>query len=216
MNNAFLTNFLTENIDPQFNKQWKKTDEEEALRPLMFSYKNLNLDNNYCLEVLHEEGNDKNPYFQRWYNCLDYLKNNKDVGYVFCIDATDVIIQRNPFPDIIDGLLYCGSQNDRVGCEWITRNHQSVAELKFSELYKGYTLLNAGILGGDVKTVKRFIQKLIEVREKTKKEQSTMTDMCIFNLVAWTHFKNRIYTGEKVHTQFGAFAGNDKSWFKHK
>src|SRR5690606_18959958 len=49
-----------------------------------------------------------NPYFERWLQTYKWLRANPQVGRVWCVDATDVQMTRDPFPEMEPGRLYFG------------------------------------------------------------------------------------------------------------
>ncbi len=212
MKNIILTNYLCDLKDPQNNEEWTKDNQERILKPLLDSAKKQDCE----VVVLEETGDDDNPYFQRWINIEKYLEKNTDIEKVFCVDASDILVLKNPFETLINGIVYIGTQNDEVGTLWLIYNHNSYPEVDFINLYRDYKLLNAGILGGYRETVLEYIKEINKIRRETKEAKRSLTDMAIFNLVGWTKFKSRIVIGKNINTDFGQFEVNDVSWFKHK
>jgi hypothetical protein len=212
MKNIILTNYLCDLKDPQNNEEWTKDNQERILKPLLDSAKKQDCE----VVVLEETGDDDNPYFQRWINIEKYLEKNTDIEKVFCVDASDILVLKNPFETLINGIVYIGTQNDKVGTLWLIYNHNSYPEVDFINLYRDYKLLNAGILGGYRETVLEYVKEINKIRRETKEAKRSLTDMAIFNLVGWTKFKSRIVIGKNVNTDFGQFEVNDVSWFKHK
>ena len=212
MKNIILTNYLCDLKDPQNNEEWTKDNQERILKPLLDSAKKQDCE----VVVLEETGDDDNPYFQRWINIEKYLEKNTDIEKVFCVDASDILVLKNPFETLINGIVYIGTQNDKVGTLWLIYNHNSYPEVDFINLYRDYKLLNAGILGGYRETVLEYVKEINKIRRETKEAKRSLTDMAIFNLVGWTKFKSRIVIGKNINTDFGQFEVNDVSWFKHK
>src|SRR5699024_10445488 len=46
-----------------------------------------------------------NPYFERWLQYFHWLRDHPEVGFVWCVDATDVEMLRDPFPEMQPGTL---------------------------------------------------------------------------------------------------------------
>lgn len=162
-----------------------------------------------------------NPYFQRWISYYQYLRQHADrIGLVFCIDATDVQILRDPFPEMWEGGIYTGDEAESVANAWLSSNHQMPMILDFINAHPHRQLLNAGLLGGPVKNVTGFIKSLVDLYYKSvidahynKWPAAGLTDMGLFNLVAG----NRdVIHGMRVNTRFKANETNTFSWFKHK
>lgn len=211
MKNIILTNYLRLK-DPQNNEDWTPENKDKILKQLWSSAKK-----NECeVVILEDTGDDDNPYFQRWINIEKCLEENTDIDKVFCLDAGDVLMLKNPFEELIDGVIYIGTQNEKVGTLWLIYNHNSYPEVDFINLYRDYKLLNAGILGGDREVVLDYVKEINRLRLETKKAKRSLTDMCIFNMVGWTKFKSKMVIGKMVNTNFGEFEINDVSWFKHK
>lgn len=158
-----------------------------------------------------------NPYFQRWISIFQYLQNS-DLKSVFCVDATDVEVLKNPFPHLEPDTLYVGCENEIIGCDWMKKNHSSPEILKFIDLHHDKQLLNAGIVGGPVALVKDFVHKIIKtyMELQSEDENSNPVDMGIFNYVARIYFDKKLSYGTHVNTEFKKNERNKISWFKHK
>lgn len=151
-----------------------------------------------------------NPYFQRWESIHQWLTDHPEVGRVWCVDGTDVEMLHDPFPEMIPGVLYVGSEPEIVGLPWLANNHPSVQP--FIDSHAELCLLNAGLCGGDRATVMAFIDDL-----RRMDPGDDMTDMGAFNETAWTRHGARLITGGKVHTRFRAEdRTNPFAWWRHK
>lgn len=225
-----LTSYFTGVPDPQRGAKWSFST--DTIAPLLKSLKGANL------VVLNDFGKNEvegtvtyrsvethiNPYFQRWVSYRQYLiANQGSLGKVFCLDATDVELLRDPFKHMQKGILYTGDEVDTVGCEWLRKHHQNPELVKFIDANAGKQLLNAGLLGGDVDTVIEFAKYMIDFYASAesqafyeKKPGAGMTDMGAFNYVAYTKFGDRLKHGLEVNTPFKANQVNGLSWFKHK
>jgi len=164
-----------------------------------------------------------NPYFQRWITYREWLiEHRNELDFVWCVDATDVEMLRDPFPHMEKGKLYVGDEPDRLSSVWLRKHHPELAP--FFVRNQRETLLNAGLVGGDVETVLEYTARMIDVYQKLEHERQLMkrkgpglTDMGAHNYVCYTYFKDRIVHGKQVNTQFKAYeADNGVSWWKHK
>lgn len=235
-----LTSYFTGVVDPQRGEKW---DQNSAiLGPLQHSccsegcglvimhdgpYRNLmmEMDNNNgatsCTFV--EVPATINPYFQRWISYRKYLIDNQHkLRFVFCTDATDVEVLNNPFPNMQHGVLYTGDEPGTIWNQWLVAHHKNNTLQAFFRSHAKQSLLNAGLLGGDVDTVIRFCGAMIDkYMEYTADEQLRrlpgpgLTDMGIFNQVAYTG-GFQVEHGRKVNTIFKAYQKTGESWFRHK
>lgn len=163
-----------------------------------------------------------NPYFQRWVSYRRFLmRNRRGIDKVWCVDATDVEILKDPFPHMIPGVLYTGDEPSIIGHnEWLRNHHRNNLLQTFFRRNARETVLNAGLLGGDVDTVIRFCGLMISTYGEMLADETRgfhgpgFTDMGVFNYVARTHFTPEF--GRHVNTPFKAYQYNGYSWFKHK
>lgn len=164
-----------------------------------------------------------NPYFQRWISYRQWLINNRaNIGEVFCVDATDVVMLNNPFPHVQPGVLYTGCEPGGLDNVWLNHHHKHPLLQNFFRSNRKLQLLNAGILGGDVDTVIRFCGLMIshygqmEADAKFKGTSNAgMTDMGLFNYVARTFFRPNF--GPHINTEFKNYDyDNKKPWWRHK
>lgn len=185
--------------------------------------------------VLHDELNEENrphltfervhtylnPYFQRWVSIQKWLLEHEEVDRIWCVDGTDVTMLRYPFDEQEDGVLYLGSETRTLyfPCQpwpdgWLPTLHPSVRA--FVGENPDLTLLNAGICGGDRETVLTFLTDLVALFPAAI-SGGDLTDMGVFNHLAWTKYASSIVTGDKVHTVFCAMDYDNKvAWWRHK
>lgn len=166
-----------------------------------------------------------NPYWQRWVTYREYLiKNRNHLGFVWCVDATDVEMLRDPFPHMEYGKLYVGDEPGNIGGNvWLTRHHKH-PQLQHFFRNNFKPLLNAGLVGGDVETMIEFTGLMIDIYQRCEHDaqikgwpNSGMTDMGALNYVVYTHFKGRFSHGKHVNTVFKGYeADNGLSFWRHK
>lgn len=160
---------------------------------------------------------DENPYWRRWRLIRDYLARNEDIARVFCVDSTDVEMLADPFPHMESGLLYIGSEVERLGTPWdgrAQRWHRDVAPLFESWVVKHAELpmLNCGLVGGEPGTIMRLIDEwqLLEALGGQRNEQPA------FAFLMYERYAGRYVTGHPVHTRYKAHQRTPGAWWKHK
>ncbi len=149
-----------------------------------------------------------NPYIHRWIAYRRYLLDHPEIRYVWCVDATDVQQLQDPFLMMRPGTLYCGWENQIVGCDWMRRNHP--ASLQWIRDNPDLTLLNAGVVGADRDTMLTFTARLLGAWAA---DRADADDMGYFNRAA--HSMNPV-TGPRITTVFKAEKPTEWSLWKHK
>lgn len=157
-----------------------------------------------------------NPYFRRWSAILNYLQDNPHIDQLFCVDATDVEVQINPFPHIEKGFLYVGDEPSRVNNQWLIKHHtHRVFETLYVKFDK-FPLLNAGIVGGYRDDVIRFCSLMMDMYRKYGNALG-LTDMATMNYICYVVLGlTKVRRGPRINTEFKSFKSNNTSWFKHK
>lgn len=153
-----------------------------------------------------------NPYLQRWLSIFNHLKEI-DEEYVFCVDATDVEMLKNPFIEYLGDRIFVGDEPGTIKNDWLIKHHNVPLFKEFFKINTYKPLLNAGVIGGR----KEIIIKVLETMAKYISTTDVgMTDMALFNYVLYTHFADKVYHGRRVTTVFKAYTTKGGSWFKHK
>ena len=49
------------------------------------------------------------------------LEHRDSIDKVFITDGSDVVMLRNPFEKMKDGVLYVGDEPNMTGCEWMVK-----------------------------------------------------------------------------------------------
>lgn len=215
--------------DPQRGVKWRA--DYADLLPLIRSLKGRKLvllhdcfDMDDTADVTHvriapREG----PYWQRWISIYQWLIEHTEIRRVFCVDATDVEMLKDPFAEMHPFTLYVGSENTTMNTEWMLAKHPA-EHLRQSYLrHAGHPLLNAGLLGGDRALVTHFIGHMLKLWGQNVAEVKMhgvasvgVTDMGLFNYVLMEYFRPLISFGTHVNTRFKAYEYNHHSWWKHK
>lgn len=210
---VIITTFFTTLNDTQRNINWSEKEQEmrkemEVLQKSCdkFGIKLVILEDKNGIVPKHP-----NPYFARWIAIKEHLQEN-NYGKVWCVDATDVEVLRNPFDSMESGIIYTGCEPSFTCSNiWLRKHHTS--SLYYGIFKNKYPLKNAGILGGSKKDVIDFCSRIESLIPKVDK--NSLTDMALFNYVA-VQFGNRVKFGDFVNTEFKAFTDNGKAWFRHK
>lgn len=164
----------------------------------------------------------RNVYFQRWVSYYRYLLEHRDsIDKVFITDGSDVIMLRNPFEKMKDGILYVGDEPNMTGCEWMVKNHPH-KDLQAFIVGNTDVLLNAGLCGGSVDVVIEFLNKFLSFYFQSVSDthfykfEGCGVDMGVFNYIARKYFEDRLIHGTQVNTVFKDEKANNVSFFKHK
>ncbi|MBD8231585.1 glycosyltransferase family 2 protein [Pantoea agglomerans] len=227
-NDVVITSYFTGQPDPERGKTWEA--DYSQLEPLIRSLRGQPLvvlhdcfDVPDSAAVKHVRVNTSMPpYWQRWVSVYRYLLQHPEIERAFCVDATDVEMLRNPFPDM-DDLIYCGDELTRMDDPWMVRKHPAATVQRFIREHASHPLLNAGLLGGSRPLLIRFIGALLDAWGKNvadvkfgRDKTVGHSDMGLFNQVLLTRFAGLVSHGEHVNTVFKKYEANDVSWWKHK
>ena len=149
-----------------------------------------------------------NPYHHRWAVIADWLATC-DAEWVWCVDATDVEMLREPWGHMEPGVIYCGSEEGETWSNpWMVEHHPSIRDVAADQ-----PLMNAGLLGGGLSTVRAFCAVMLS---ELALSPDDVTDMAAFNralgLGCWP-----VVTGPQVHTRFRhEQRDHPTAWFRHK
>jgi GT2 family glycosyltransferase len=156
-----------------------------------------------------------NPYFQRWINYWQYLRDHPEIDQVWCVDATDVEMLHNPFAEM-DDRLYVGDEHCPLDIPWMRQHHRNTTLLQFIAQNGTRTLLNAGLTGGRRETVMAFIHALLSFYFDEHKQVGDF-EMGAYNYIARTQFPGLIEHGRQVNTIFKTYDRSSiESWWRHK
>jgi hypothetical protein len=163
----------------------------------------------------------------RYFLYNDFLNANK-VDNVFFTDITDVVVLNNPFTQPLflnnTNRFFCGDEPKLLGNEWMIdhsahlRSNISDYAL-YEEQFKDATLLNCGIVGGNVKIIQPFLDKLCSIHKNYNTDNKTAYtgDMGAFNYLARTQYNEHIIHGAPVNTIFKEYESERMDcWFRHK
>jgi GT2 family glycosyltransferase len=224
-----LSSYFNYAIDPQ--RKIALPDSLDALLPLMNSCKDLGIrlvilsncdfENQGTTEFVKVQNPDYkfSPNDFRWLMQLDYIQKNR-ASHVWCVDATDVEVLRNPF-DIDSNKLYVGYEKDqKLSSPWLKLNQwRHCKSHKYMSLYRharSLGLLNCGVVGGAYPIALRFFQLMANETFFNVQKASIPMDMASFNYLVYSDFADVFVTGPEVVTEFKAYERNTVAMFKHK
>lgn len=167
-----------------------------------------------------------NCYQQRAFHTGQWLKAHPEIRYVWCVDATDVQMLRDPFPEMKPNTLYIGCEEQPLGSDWMRTQHRGKIVADFIAANSHLKLLNAGLVGGEAQLVadfyrdvaRMFFDNLADRAFKSETESLGPGDMAATNYVARSpKWAERISFGSHVNTVFKGFEENNHTaWWKHK
>ncbi|QZE10547.1 glycosyltransferase [Mycobacterium phage ScoobyDoobyDoo] len=228
--NAVISTLLTAKVDPQRGTRMIPSYEKIAkwCESIRGAEKALLVDDDRGLvfppEMAKPDGlriaskpSQWHAYGQRWLRINDWLRHNR-YEWVWITDATDVEMLQEPWPHMRSNTLYVGYEPTVLGGMWMLDNHPGYRQWIIEN--SGRQLFNAGVVGGDYKTVRRFVsgmvRELLEVAAQTGEEP--MSDMGSFNKVVahWQESGRNVEWGSRWTTVFKGEERNTWSIWKHK
>ena len=170
-----------------------------------------------------------NPNVYRYFVYRDFLRTYAPrIQSLFITDVSDVVAIQNPFihPLFTNNptALFCGDEPKTLDNEWMkdhaTHLRNKIADYAhYENTHQRETLLNCGIIGGNLPIMQDFIEKLCLIHQQYNHDNlSAYTgDMGAFNYLARTQFNDQIRHGAPVNTVFKMYE-NDRTdcWFRHK
>ena len=210
--NVILTSYFTGSVDPQRGEAWDDNQEVDTQK-LINSANTAGVD----LVILNDRDSPitTNPYFHRWLAYYRYLREHPEIDNVFCVDATDVTILKNPFLYIEPSKIYCGDEPSRLGSPWMVTHNREEPLRSFIRRNSSRQLLNAGVLGGSREDIMNIALDIFTLY--TDNLSKFHNDMGSFNYVLATKYQDRLEYGRKVTTVFKSYdENNQESWICHK
>lgn len=158
-----------------------------------------------------------NFFLQRWSVVRDVLDARPDLEWVYVADGRDVEVVADPW-QLEPGKLYSCLEPARLNVggrrPWVgqplgrsgfindRKFHRSPIVTQWIRQHRYLTALNAGVTGGDAKTVRAFAARIAEVVTHDHMAED-YTDMALYNLIAHNEFEvvaDEAYIGAKCHT----------------
>lgn len=169
-----------------------------------------------------------NPNVFRYFVYNEFLNlHSKDIGNIFFTDISDVKVLKNPFLQELylnnSTSIFCGDETTSLDNEWM-KNHSQHLRSKiqdysvYEENFKNDTLLNCGIIGGNIKIMQTFINQLWTIHYQFNSDNRTpyTGDMGAFNYLIRTQYNSKVIHGSPVNTEFKSYIDDNSCWFKHK
>lgn len=230
--NLILTTYFTSCLIPGSKKKYI-SDNFSSIERFYKSIQKHNLEciifhDNYSNEFIDKYQTDKILFYRvntpirnaidsRWSIYEEYLKNDKNIKYLFCLDITDIEVIKNPFKDIKRDKIYCGSEPSINGTnDWMIDRYNQIKDYISYDNYKNNQVLNAGIVGGEKTIIQNLITQMSRYLDKTMTPEISI-DMNIFNHVIYSNFVDKFITGHKIHSRWRKYERwNTWSLFRHK
>lgn len=181
----------------------------------------------HFIRIEHDTAFSPNVY--RYIVYREFLKQHAPkISQLFVTDATDVVMLKNPFVDAFftsnNNKLFCGDEPEILDNEWMYHHSQTLREkvegyADYETRFKNSTLLNCGIIGGNVLVMKGFLEKLACIHEQYNRNNTSLYtgDMGAFNYLVRTRFNGFLLHGTPVNTVFKQYEKDRiDCWFCHK
>jgi hypothetical protein len=169
-----------------------------------------------------------NPNVFRYFVYDAFLKSHGHlIKNIFFTDVSDVVVNKNPFLEKIylehPTHIFCGDENEILDNAWM-QNHSRHLRSRISDYalyetnFKNETLLNCGIMGGNMAVMHPFIEQLKAIHQAHNFDNDTAYtgDMGAFNYLARTRYHDKIMHVYPVNTEFKKYSTDLSCWFKHK
>lgn len=169
------------------------------------------------------------PNVYRYIVYREFLKQfASKISHFFITDATDVVMLKNPFVDAFftsnNNKLFCGDEPATLDNEWMYYHSETLRNkidgyADYEAQFKNSTLLNCGIIGGNVLIMNRFLEKLASIHEQYNRNNTSLYtgDMGAFNYLMRTSFNNLVLHGAPVNTVFKQYEKERTDClFRHK
>lgn len=202
-------------LDVQRGTEWKP--DQKAIAKLKASvefhgYEFVLIHN--CFDLPNRVSISSSPYFERWLKEWQYLRNRRDIGNVFVVDATDVDMVNSPFPHIANGRLYIGDEPGKVVSDpWMLTRHTEPNVNSWLRENPDLPLLNCGVVGGNRKLVMELCRDMYQYHFNYPHDQ---TEMGIFNRLLHTKYAEVAESGRHVTSLFKKYERRTNAWFRHK
>jgi hypothetical protein len=219
---AVVCQFFNAMPDPQRQRAWKADFGlvKQLANSVGKQKRTLHVLTN-CLEqpdrtdtVVHRMGQGLNPYVQRWLASWQFLRAHPEIRKVCLVDATDVEMLRDPFPEMQDGVLYVGDEDEKLGNWWMLHNTKSMVLKMYFEQHNDKPLLNCGVVCGDRETVMWLCREIYTKMLNIWRAETV--EMPAFNFIIRNLYRGELEHGRKVTSVFKAFEEKSPAWFKHK
>jgi len=165
----------------------------------------------------------------RYFVYNHYLSAHQNqIESLFITDSTDVEVLRNPFIQPLflsnPNALFCGDEPSILQNEWMIKHsthfRNQIPEFSaYEENFANETLLNCGIIGGNINVMAALIKELVQFHERYNQNNKVAYtgDMGAFNFIVRNKFNKHLFHGSPVNTVFKLYdLKNTDCWFRHK
>lgn len=203
-----LTTYFTSKKDPQRNlyqppdsldyiKNWYESIISNKLLAVVF-YDNLSDDfvskiQNSHVKFIRCKLGHRSLNDERFLIYSEFLNLSKEFSFVLFTDINDVIILKNPLPLFISNFNKIFICRDNAFCwgsnPWCRKKISEFLELGIKKIEGGFLfspVYNAGVIGGEYKLIKSFIDKVSEFLRLIP--NSSNQNMLIVNLVLYKYY----------------------------
>lgn len=169
------------------------------------------------------------PNIYRYLVYDDYLKEHKHgIENIFLTDISDVVVVQNPFLQPLylqnTNAIFCGDEPKILNNEWMQAHSEHLRSkigdyAQYEERFANETLLNCGVVGGNINVMHEFIEKLSSIHRLHNYDNQTAYtgDMGAFNYLIHTAFNDRFFHGTPINTVFKVYQDlRTDCWFRHK
>ncbi len=185
---------------------------------------------NEYLDFIKIEHNTRyNPNVYRYLIYRDFLRaHSAALESVFVTDVSDVVTLSNPFihPFFTENpaAIFCGDEPKPLHNEWMEAHSvhlrtKIAGYAAYEAAFKDSPLLNCGIIGGNIRVIQAFLEKLAGIHEQFNHDNQTAYtgDMGAFNYLMHTQFNDLVLHGSPVNTIFKGYElDRTDCWFRHK
>lgn len=168
-----------------------------------------------CFDLPNKVEVTTTPYFERWLQEWQYLRDRRDINNVFVVDATDVDMVNNPFgTNFRPDTLYVGDEpGQKLNNQWMLTRHLEPSVNRYLRDNANLPLLNCGVVGGSRKLVMDLCKEMYLYHFYNPQD---LTEMGIFNKLVHTKYADAIEYGRHVTSLFKRYEATTDAWFRHK
>ena len=168
------------------------------------------------------------PNVYRYYVYTRFIeKYASTINSVFVNDVADVLVLKNPFVQPLflknSSAIFCGDEPTTLNNSWMnehsTHLRKKIADYaKIEDQFQSQTLLNCGIIGGNISIMQPFLKSLWQIHEKFNNDNDTAFtgDMGAFNYIIRKNYCDKVLHGTPINSEFKAYFDNGTNWFQHK
>jgi hypothetical protein len=215
-------------------KNWAESVADSKIRGIIF-HNNFSKEtcekfqNDYVSFIKIEYNNEFNPNVFRYFVYEHFLQQNlKHVQNIFVTDISDVVVLKNPFEETFfkenPTSIFCGDEPKKLQDEWMQAHSANLREkiadfAGYEQKFADETLLNCGIIGGEVSLMYAFIKELCSIHQQFNVDNKTeyTGDMGAFNYLVRTKYNNELKHGAPINTVFKMYESErDDCLFRHK